>query len=326
MCQPLAAQNVTGTKCERGTDITSSTSTPATNSLPQQQVLRTSSSLTGGTQEQVVEVADLIEERRACEDAKLCNFRRIYPTTDAQHQLVYDAILAQARTQFGSPRPSWVSSPAPTSPQTTEERYRRFDALSAGRPTPPRAAFGTSLRDRSALPTPCEPASDVSINSLSNISTYSMGQQMQRLCEDMKLSQCRGKLTPRAGSFFSSAVGSKSSVRNNNQHPIDEPSDPTSLTGTATTNLAPERKRPVLGRISMGTNAEGPLRKPHIINTKLAPCGSPSITPVGNPPPTMERLEEMRSLQERLDQEAECELSPSHDSAEGSSFVLEEEE
>ncbi|RNF10617.1 putative tubulin-tyrsoine ligase-like protein [Trypanosoma rangeli] len=326
MCQPLAAQNVTGTKSERGTDITASTSTPTTNSLPQQQLLKTPLSLTGGTQEQVMEEANLIEERRAREDAKLCNFQRIYPTTDVQHQLVYDAILAQARTQFGSPRPSWVSSPAPTTPQTTEERYRRFDVLSVGVPNPPRAAFGTSLRDRSVLSTPCEPVADASINSLSNISTYSMGQQMQRLCEDMKLSQSRGKPTPRTGSFFNSAVGSKSSVSNNNQHPIDGPSDSAPLTGMATTNLAPERKRPVLGRISMGMNTEGPLRKPHIINTKLAPGGSPSVAPVGNPPPTTERLEEMRSLQERLDQEAECELSPSHDSTEGSSFGLEEEE
>ncbi|RNF25844.1 putative tubulin-tyrsoine ligase-like protein [Trypanosoma conorhini] len=329
MRKPMPTQNATGSNGVRSNEVISSTATPATNSLSQQQqqqLLKTTSTLTAATQEQAMEAVSLVEERRAHEDAKLCNFQRIYPTTHAQHQIVYDAILTQAQAQFGSPRPSWVSSPAPNSPQTTEERQRRFDSLAVGMNTPHRVPLGMSLRDRSALPTPVETGADISINSPSNISTLSMGQQMQRLCEDMKLTQRRGKLTPRVGSFLNPTMGSKSGMSNDEQHPTHGPSDSPPSTETAATKLAPGRKRPVLGRISVVKGADGPPRKLHIITTKLTPCGPPGAPPVDTSPPTTDRLEAMRSLQQRLDQDAECERSPSHDSADGSSFGLGEEE
>ncbi|KAF5223993.1 hypothetical protein ECC02_002888 [Trypanosoma cruzi] len=327
MRQPIAAQNVTGVKGADGNDTASSSSMPATvyPQQQQQQISNIIASLPVGTQDQAMEMVKLIEERRAREDSKLCNFQRIYPTTNAAHQLIYEAILAQARTQCVSPRPAWVSSPTPASPQAIEERSRRFDASSVGFATPQRITPAVmSVRDRSNLPTPSESATD-SLNLPSNSSTLSRGQQMQKLCEEMRQTQRHAKTTPRTAHVINHTLQNNGGAGNENQHSTDVPLNSPSSAEKATNSLAQERKRPVLARLSVMGDAEGPSRKLHVITARLTPCGPPNVISLDSSDTNTGRIEAMRSLQERLDQEAECEHSPSSGSADENSFGLDEE-
>ncbi|ORC88576.1 putative tubulin-tyrsoine ligase-like protein [Trypanosoma theileri] len=240
MRHPASASIVPGGKTLNPNEMTMSSSSPSTSSLLQQQNQNLSQSQlnSSAVQEQAAEWNKFVEERRAREDSKLHNFRRIFPSTNAEHQLVYEAVLARARAQCASPRPSWVNSPAPLSPQATEERGRRMDNnnnnnnnntnnnnnnsnntnnnnighIPSQRVTgAPNTGTTTTASERSAQGTPVDTGVDPSPRNASG--TLSRALQMQKICEDMKNGRRSTKPTPRVSPVVPSRSASAATSR-----------------------------------------------------------------------------------------------------------------
>ncbi|KEG13682.1 tubulin-tyrosine ligase-like protein [Trypanosoma grayi] len=296
-------------------------SSPSTSSLFQVQQPYMSTTGSMGTLEQAAEFAKLIEERRAHEDSKLCGFRRIYPTQDAEHQLVYDAVLSQACAQCTSPQPSWMSSPTPSSPQVSDERHRRMDNTPGSFALPQRLPTSAASTD-----------AGVAISSPHNssvTSNLSRGMQMQKLREEMTHSRRNGKPAPRVRPVVSSAVRERSggATGHDNSYTVEVPPPPpppqlsSSSVHAGAVEPAPEQKRPILERLCILPDADNQPPKVHVIVAKLTPV-STKPAPPDHSTSTAERIEELRNLQEQLEHEAECELSQLQGSDGEDSFTL----
>ncbi|KAG8343400.1 putative Tubulin tyrosine ligase family [Trypanosoma vivax] len=299
--------------------------------------------LGGSAQEPMTEMEKMIEERRASEDSRLRNFRRIYPSKNVEWQALYDCIVSQARALCSVPFT-----------QPLDERQRRTDSISHASNVP----LSITTAERSARTNTTESVGDNT--SHASALHLRMAQRLKQR-EDVSPGNRKLRQTPRTSPVPLSATRKQ----NGAQQPYapllrPPPPPPSSIEQQRISFTQLQERRPLLPDHAPLPEGAHTGRSPAVVRTAVprVPTDRAASTVRGvsvedssmmgranmvtarilmseegkplrvapSPPmsPSVERLEALRNLQEQLDKEAECENSPSQDSDREGSFVLEE--
>ncbi|CBH17655.1 tubulin-tyrsoine ligase-like protein, putative [Trypanosoma brucei gambiense DAL972] len=298
------------------------------------------------TQDGMTEWEKTVEGRRAAEDSRLRNFRRIYPSDNSDWQALYDMILAQARALCSGPLVPGA-----------DDRLRRVDTTSVAGSLQP-SQSGGSTAERSGRGGAPEAIGEGSVQSAAGVLRLGQRQRPQEASPSYrKTRRVTGTTTPTP---TPGAQVQKTPLELNQgttvpQAPLLRPPQlPPSMELANVVVHQKERRPTLMNRVCLpdstlaekvvtvttGRESDGHgrgatadlgvgLRKTHVVSARiLSPVGkaSPGLITTSPPEsPTADRIEALRSLQKRLDQEAECEISTTQENAEREdSFHLDE--
>nr|CCC95304.1 unnamed protein product [Trypanosoma congolense IL3000] len=339
---PTSAPTVTtlGNRRQSSGDATSATSANSGSAHSHQM---SASMATGGvsTPDPQSEWEKAVEERRAIEDSRLRNFRRIYPSSNPEWQALYDTIMLQARGFWS----------APFTPGA-DDRARRGDTTSVGAPSQTMGSTG----ERNGRGVTTDMTGDASAQPPANSLRSVQRPKIHELSTAPKR-QRRGIVSAIAPDGASTPlVSDQGGLATYPQAPLLRPPQlPLSTDNSIITVHDKDKKSSVASRVCLsdstaaevvtvavdckeknfttpfgpqGELAAAPWKANVVTAQILSPVGRASARPLTSVPhefPSNDRIEALRTLQQRLDQEAECEISATQMNADKEdSFDLDE--